>query len=78
MRRKEAARLYDQNVDLVFAFAASLVGDRTVVEEATVQTFQRANRAIHALGWPDGDVGVWLCGIARQVINELTTTVGGQ
>ena len=78
MRRKEATRLYEQNVDLVFRFAASLVDDRTVVEEATVLTFQRANRAIHALGWPCGDVGVWLVGITRQVINELTTTVGGQ
>jgi hypothetical protein len=76
--RAQAQRLYDQHVDLVFAFIAGIVPDRTVVEEATVLTFQQANRAIHALGEPDGDVGVWLVGIARQVVTGLATRTGGQ
>jgi len=71
-------RLYDQNVDLVFGFVATLGLDRAVVEQATVLTFEQANRAIHALGWPDGDVGVWLVGIARQVVTGLTARTGGQ
>lgn len=78
MTRAQAQRLYDQNVDLVFAFVATLVRDRSVVEEATVLTFQQANRAIHALGQPDGDVGVWLVGIARQVVTGLAARTGGQ
>jgi DNA-directed RNA polymerase specialized sigma24 family protein len=78
MRHQEAKRLYDDHVDVVFGFVAMLVTDRTVMEDATVETFQRANRAIHAFGWPDGDRDVWLVGIARQVIGEMTTTTGGQ
>lgn len=77
MTPKQARELYDQNVDLVFGFAASLVDDRTVVEEATVLTFQQANRAIHAWGWPNGDIGAWLVGITRQVVTGLTARTGG-
>jgi len=61
-------QLYDHYVTLVHRYAYSRVGDRTVAEDITSETFLRALRRIDSLSFQGRDVGAWLVTIARNII----------
>lgn len=54
----------------VFAMAVSVVGDRSLAEDASQETFLRAWASLDRLRDPDR-VAPWLCGIARNVARTL-------
>jgi RNA polymerase sigma-70 factor (TIGR02952 family) len=61
-------RLYDRYVDLVFRYAYHRLGDRTVAEDVTSETFLRALRRIGSLTYQGRDVGAWFVTIARNLV----------
>ncbi|HKN95523.1 MAG TPA: sigma-70 family RNA polymerase sigma factor [Pseudonocardiaceae bacterium] len=61
-------RLYDQYVDSVFRYVLFRVGDRTLAEDVTSETFLRAFRKIESLSYQGRDVGAWFVTIARNIV----------
>ena len=61
-------RLYDRYVDMVFRYLLHRVGNRTVAEDLTSETFVRALRRIDSLTYQGRDVGAWLVTIARNLV----------
>ena len=61
-------RLYDQYVDSVFRYVLFRVGDRTLAEDVTSETFLRAFRRIASISYQGRDVGAWFVTIARNLV----------
>jgi RNA polymerase sigma-70 factor (ECF subfamily) len=67
----EAVRaLYRAYGGLVFAVAHRILGDRTLAEDATQQTFVQAWRASARFD-ATGQLGLWLATIARRVAIDV-------
>ena len=62
--------LYDHYVTMVHRYAYHRVGDRTMAEDVTSETFVRALRRIDSLTFQGRDVGAWLVTIARNIIRD--------
>ncbi len=62
---------------LVYAVALRILGDRTLAEEATQQTFLKAWRAAGALD-PTREIGPWLATIARRVAIDIYRRESGR
>lgn len=60
--------LYDQYVDSVFRYVLFRVGDRTLAEDVTSETFLRAFRRITSISYQGRDVGAWFVTIARNLV----------
>lgn len=61
-------RLYDRYVDSVFRYVLFRVGDRTLAEDVTSETFLRAFRRIASISYQGRDVGAWFVTIARNLV----------
>jgi RNA polymerase sigma-70 factor (ECF subfamily) len=61
-------RLYDRYVDSVFRYVLFRVGDRSLAEDVTSETFLRAFRRIGSLSYQGRDVGAWFVTIARNIV----------
>jgi RNA polymerase sigma-70 factor (ECF subfamily) len=62
--------LYDRYVDLIFRYIYYRVGDRTLAEDLTSETFVRALRRISTFSWQGRDFGAWLVTIARNLVAD--------
>jgi RNA polymerase sigma-70 factor (TIGR02952 family) len=60
--------IYDHYVGLVHRYVYHRVGDRTMAEDVTSETFVRALRRIDTLSFQGRDVGAWLVTIARNIV----------
>jgi RNA polymerase sigma-70 factor, ECF subfamily len=60
--------LYDRYVDSVFRYVLFRVGDRTLAEDVTSETFLRAFRRISSISYQGRDVGAWFVTIARNLV----------
>jgi RNA polymerase sigma-70 factor, ECF subfamily len=60
--------LYDRYVDVVFRYVLVRVGDRTLAEDVTSETFLRAFRRIASISYQGRDVGAWFVTIARNIV----------
>lgn len=61
-------RLYDRYVDVVFRYVLFRVGDRSLAEDVTSETFLRALRRISTVSYQGRDVGAWFVTIARNLV----------
>jgi RNA polymerase sigma-70 factor, ECF subfamily len=61
-------RLYDRYVDVVHRYAYARLGDRTLAEDVTSETFLRALRRIGTVSYRGRDVGAWFVTIARNIV----------
>jgi RNA polymerase sigma-70 factor, ECF subfamily len=61
-------QLYDRYVDVVFRYVLFRVGDRTLAEDVTSETFLRALRRISTVSYQGRDVGAWFVTIARNLV----------
>ncbi|HEX4723258.1 MAG TPA: sigma-70 family RNA polymerase sigma factor [Pseudonocardiaceae bacterium] len=61
-------QLYDRYVDSVFRYVLFRVGDRTLAEDVTSETFLRAFRRIASISYQGRDVGAWFVTIARNLV----------
>jgi RNA polymerase sigma-70 factor, ECF subfamily len=61
-------RLYDRYVDVVFRYVLFRVGDRSLAEDVTSETFLRAFRRITSISYQGRDVGAWFVTIARNIV----------
>jgi RNA polymerase sigma-70 factor (ECF subfamily) len=62
--------LYDRYVTMVHRYVHHRVGDRSLAEDVTSETFVRALRRIDSLSFQGRDVGAWLVTIARNIIRD--------
>ena len=60
--------LYDRYVDVVFRYALFRIGDRSLAEDVTSETFLRAFRRINSVSYQGRDVGAWFVTIARNIV----------
>ncbi|AHI01714.1 sigma-70 family RNA polymerase sigma factor [Kutzneria viridogrisea] len=60
--------LYDRYVDSVYRYVLFRVGDRTLAEDVTSETFLRALRRIGSVSYQGRDVGAWFVTIARNLV----------
>lgn len=60
-------RLYDRYVDMVHRYAYARLGNRTLAEDVTSETFLRAWRRIGTVSYRGRDVGAWFVTIARNL-----------
>jgi RNA polymerase sigma-70 factor (ECF subfamily) len=61
-------QLYDRYADTVFRYVLFRVGDRTLAEDFTSETFLRAFRRIGSFTYQGRDVGAWFVTIARNIV----------
>ena len=61
-------KLYDRYVDSVFRYVLFRVGDRSLAEDVTSETFLRAFRRLGSLSYQGRDVGAWFVTIARNIV----------
>ena len=61
-------RLYDRYVEMVHRYAYARLGDRTLAEDVTSETFLRALRRIGTVSYRGRDVGAWFVTIARNIV----------
>jgi RNA polymerase sigma-70 factor (ECF subfamily) len=66
--RNAFASLYGRYVGVVFRFVLSRVGDRSLAEDLTSETFLHALRGIGSVRNQGSDVGAWLVRIARNLV----------
>jgi RNA polymerase sigma-70 factor (ECF subfamily) len=62
--------LYDRYVDVVYRYIYYRVGNATLAEDLTSETFIRALRRISSYTWQGRDFGAWLVTIARNLIAD--------
>ena len=62
--------LYDRYVELVYRYTYYRVGNPTLAEDLTSETFTRALRRISTFSWQGRDFGAWLVTIARNLIAD--------
>lgn len=64
--------LYERTFPRVYAYVASLLGDRSAAEDVTAQAFERAYRKRRGYRASRGTMEAWLFGIARNAaLDEL-------
>ncbi len=63
--RDEFASVVEQHLDDVYAYLVYLTGDRTVAEDLTGETFERALRRWRRFDPSRGSAKTWLCQVAR-------------
>lgn len=63
-------QLYDRYVDVVHRYIAYRVGNASLAEDLTSETFLRALRRITSFAWQGRDFGAWLVTIARNLIAD--------
>jgi RNA polymerase sigma-70 factor (ECF subfamily) len=63
--RPSFAAVAEQNLDDVHAYLVYLTGDRTVAEDLTADTFEKALRSWRRYDPRRGSAKTWLCQIAR-------------
>lgn len=61
-------RIYELHVDRVYRFIVSRVGDRTLAEDLTSETFLRGLRRIDSFSWQGRDMVAWFITIARNIV----------
>lgn len=61
-------QLYDRYVDMVYRYVLFRVGDRSLAEDVTSETFLRAFRRISSVSYQGRDVGAWFVTIARNLV----------
>lgn len=64
------AELYDRYVDTVYRYVLFRVGNRSLAEDLTSETFVRGLRAISGFTWQGRDVGAWFVTIARNLVAD--------
>jgi RNA polymerase sigma factor (sigma-70 family) len=70
--REAFATLYERTFPRLYAYVASLLGDRASAEEVTAQAFERAYRKRRSYRAGRGSPEAWLFGIARNAaLDEL-------
>jgi RNA polymerase sigma-70 factor (ECF subfamily) len=74
--------LYDRYSRAVWSVALTVLGDRTLAEGATLETFARARRSVRTLD-PNEDLSGWLLDIARRsavdaLRRQVAPTRGGR
>ena len=60
--------LFDRYYDVVFRYVLFRMGDRTLAEDVTQETFLRALRRISSVSYQGRDIGAWFVTIARNLI----------
>ena len=60
--------LFDRYYDVVFRYVLFRMGDRTLAEDLTQETFVRALRRISSVSYQGRDIGAWFVTIARNLI----------
>ncbi len=60
--------LFDRYYDVVFRYVLFRVGDRTLAEDITSETFVRGLRRISSVSYMGRDIGAWFITIARNLI----------
>ncbi|WP_425565918.1 sigma-70 family RNA polymerase sigma factor [Pseudonocardia ailaonensis] len=60
--------LYQRYQDVVFRYVLFRLGDRTLAEDLTQETFLRALRRIGSVSYQGRDIGAWFVTIARNLI----------
>ena len=60
--------LFDRYYDVVFRYVLFRMGDRTLAEDITQETFLRALRRIGSVSYQGRDIGAWFVTIARNLI----------
>ena len=66
------ADLYRETVRDVYAYVATLVGDRSAAEDVVAQAYERAYRKRHRFDPARGSARAWIFGIARNAaLDEL-------
>ena len=60
--------LYNRYLDMVFRYVLFRVGDRSLAEDLTSETFLRALRRIATVSYQGRDVGAWFVTIARNLV----------
>ena len=66
------ASLYRETVADVYAYVATLLGDRSAAEDVVAQAFERAYRKRHTFDPRRGSARAWVFGIARNAaLDEL-------
>jgi RNA polymerase sigma-70 factor, ECF subfamily len=61
-------QLFDRYYDVVFRYVLFRMGDRTLAEDITQETFVRALRRITSVSYQGRDIGAWFVTIARNLI----------
>lgn len=62
--------LFDRYQDVVYRYIYYRVGNATLAEDLTSETFIRALRRISTFSWQGRDFGAWLVTIARNLIAD--------
>jgi RNA polymerase sigma-70 factor, ECF subfamily len=65
---KAFGELYDRYVDVVHRYVLFRLGDRSLAEDLTSETFLRALRRISSVSYQGRDVGAWFITIARNLV----------
>lgn len=60
--------LFDRYYDVVFRYVLFRVGDRSLAEDITSETFVRGLRRISSVSYMGRDIGAWFITIARNLI----------
>ncbi|WP_372452559.1 sigma-70 family RNA polymerase sigma factor [Pseudonocardia nigra] len=60
--------LFDRYYDVVYRYVLFRMGDRTLAEDVTQETFVRALRRITSVSYQGRDIGAWFVTIARNLI----------
>jgi RNA polymerase sigma-70 factor (ECF subfamily) len=60
--------LFDRYYEVVFRYVLFRMGDRTLAEDITQETFVRALRRISSVSYQGRDIGAWFVTIARNLI----------
>ncbi len=62
------SELFDRYHEVVFRYVLFRMGDRTLAEDITQETFVRALRRIGSVSYQGRDIGAWFVTIARNLI----------
>ena len=66
------AAVCEENLDGVFGYLLYLTGNRTVSEDLTAETFERALRRLERFDPRRGTAKTWLLTLARSTALEVT------
>jgi RNA polymerase sigma-70 factor, ECF subfamily len=62
------SELFDRYYDVVYRYVLFRMGDRSLAEDVTQETFVRALRRISSVSYQGRDIGAWFVTIARNLI----------
>lgn len=72
------ANLYDRYFLRVYAFALARMGDRSMAEDVTSETFRKAFQNLSSFQWRGVPFSSWLFRIAANEATDLRAKSGGQ